>query len=60
MTDARLHPPPPATAAAGTAPTHTAGPFGTLASAKGFALVDKGAVIQFDGQSRLLLNGAHK
>ena len=47
-------------AAAGTAPTHTEGPFGTLDSAKGFALVDKGAVIQFDGQSRLLLNGAHK
>ena len=42
-------------AAAGDAPTHTEGPFGTLDS-QGFALTDKGAVIQFYGRSRLLLN----
>ncbi len=42
-------------AAAGNAPTHAEGPFGTL-DAQGFALVDKGNVIQFDGKSRLLLN----
>jgi lipopolysaccharide export system protein LptC len=46
-------------AAAGNAPTHSEGPFGTL-DAQGFALVDKGALIQFQGQSRLLLNGSHK
>jgi lipopolysaccharide export system protein LptC len=46
-------------AAAGNAPTHAEGPFGTL-DAQGFALVDKGALIQFQGQSRLLLNGSHK
>ena len=45
-------------AAAGSEQTHAEGPFGTL-DAQGFALVDKGAVIQFDGKSRLLLNGAH-
>ena len=46
-------------AAAGNEATHAEGPFGTL-DAQGFALVDKGAVIQFQGQSRLLLNGSHK
>jgi lipopolysaccharide export system protein LptC len=46
-------------AAAGNAPTHAEGPFGTL-DAQGFALVDKGALIQFQGASRLLLNGSHK
>ena len=45
-------------AAAGNDPTHAEGPFGTLDS-QGFALVDKGAVMQFDGKSRLLLNGTH-
>lgn len=45
-------------AAAGNQPTHVEGPFGTL-DALGFALVDKGAVIQFSGKSRLLLNGSH-
>lgn len=43
-------------AAAGNEPTHAEGPFGTL-DARGFALVDKGNIIQFDGKSRLLLNG---
>ena len=46
-------------AAAGNEVTHAEGPFGTL-DAQGFALVDKGAVIQFQGQSRLLLNGSHR
>ncbi len=46
-------------AAAGNEHTHAEGPFGTL-DAQGFALVDKGAVIQFQGQSRLLLNGSHQ
>ena len=45
-------------AAAGNEPTHVEGPFGTL-DAQGFALVDKGSVIQFAGKSRLLLNGSH-
>ncbi len=42
-------------AASGGQPTHAEGPFGTLDS-QGFALVDKGDVIQFDGKSRLILN----
>ena len=42
-------------AAAGNQPTHAEGPFGTL-DAQGFAFVDKGAVVQFDGKSRLVLN----
>ena len=46
-------------AAAGNEHTHTEGPFGTIDS-EGFALVDKGAVIQFDGKSRMVLNGSHK
>jgi lipopolysaccharide export system protein LptC len=45
-------------AAAGNEATHAEGPFGTL-DAQGFALVDKGAVIQFQGLSRLVLNGSH-
>jgi lipopolysaccharide export system protein LptC len=44
--------------AAGSEATHAEGPFGTLDS-QGFALVDKGAVIQFDGKSRLILNEQH-
>lgn len=44
-------------AAAGNEKTHAEGPFGTL-DAQGFALVDKGAVIQFQGASRLVLNGS--
>ena len=46
-------------AAAGNEPTHAEGPFGTL-DAEGFALVDKGAVIQFQGRSHLVLNGGHR
>ena len=37
--------------------THAEGPFGVL-DAQGFTLVDKGAVIQFTGPARLVLNGA--
>lgn len=40
-------------------PTHVEGPFGTLDS-QGFSVVDKGNIIQFDGQSHLLLNGTHQ
>ena len=43
-------------AAAGNEPTHVEGPFGTL-DALGFALVDRGALIQFEGKSRMVLNG---
>jgi len=46
-------------AAAGSQPVHAEGPFGTL-DAQGFALVDKGAVIQFTGPSRLVLNETNK
>lgn len=44
-------------AAAGTEQTHAEGGFGVL-DAQGFALVDKGAVIQFTGPARLVLNAA--
>jgi len=43
-------------AGAGSQPVHAEGPFGTL-DAQGFALVDKGAVIQFVGPAKLVLNG---
>ncbi len=46
-------------AAASNEKTHAEGPFGTLDS-QGFALVDKGGVVQFSGPSRLLLNGSRK
>lgn len=46
-------------AAAGNDQTHAEGPFGVLDS-QGFALTDKGAVIQFQGPSRLVLNEAPK
>ena len=36
--------------------THAEGPFGTL-DAQGFVLVDKGAVIQFQGPAHMVLNG---
>lgn len=42
-------------AATSSARTHAEGPFGTL-DAQGFALVDKGAVTQFTGPARLVLN----
>ena len=43
-------------AAAGNEMTHAEGPFGVL-DAQGFALIDKGAAIQFQGPARLVLNG---
>jgi lipopolysaccharide export system protein LptC len=46
-------------AAAGAELTHVEGPFGTL-DAQGFALVDKGSVIQFSGPGHLVLNGKSK
>ena len=44
-------------AAASDEQTHAEGPFGVL-DAQGFTLVDKGAVVQFHGPARLVLNGA--
>ncbi|MDR3535384.1 MAG: LPS export ABC transporter periplasmic protein LptC [Acetobacteraceae bacterium] len=44
-------------AAASSDPTHAEGPFGTLDS-QGFTVVDKGATVQFTGQSHVVLNGA--
>lgn len=46
-------------AAAGDDQTHAEGPFGVL-DAQGFTLTDKGAVIQFRGPARLVLNGEQK
>jgi lipopolysaccharide export system protein LptC len=46
-------------AAAGSQPVHAEGPFGTL-DAQGFGLVDKGAVIQFTGPAKLVLNETRK
>jgi lipopolysaccharide export system protein LptC len=45
-------------AAAGADPVHAEGPFGTLDAEGGFTVVDKGAVIQFAGPARVVLNGA--
>ncbi len=42
-------------AATSSQPVHAEGPFGTL-DAQGFALVDKGAVVQFTGPARLVMN----
>jgi lipopolysaccharide export system protein LptC len=42
--------------AAGHEMVHAEGPFGTL-DAQGFAVLDRGAVIQFTGPARLVLNG---
>jgi lipopolysaccharide export system protein LptC len=39
--------------------THAEGPFGTL-DAQGFVLVDKGAVIQFQGPAHMVLNGGSR
>jgi lipopolysaccharide export system protein LptC len=43
----------------GAARIHAEGPFGAL-DAQGFAVVDKGAVMQFTGPGRLLLNEGNK
>jgi lipopolysaccharide export system protein LptC len=45
-------------AAASAERTHAEGPFGQL-DAQGFAVVDKGNIIQFQGPARLILNQAH-
>lgn len=44
-------------AAAGAEMVHSEGPFGTL-DAQGFAITDRGAVTQFSGPGRLVLNSA--
>ncbi len=46
-------------AAASAAMTHAEGPFGQL-DAQGFTVVDKGAVVQFQGPARLVLNQARQ
>ena len=46
-------------AAAGAEQTHAEGPFGVL-DAQGFTTTDKGAVIQFQGPARLIINGGAK
>lgn len=46
-------------AGAGNDKTHAEGPFGVL-DAQGFALTEKGAVIQFQGRAHLVLNSAAK
>lgn len=38
--------------------THAEGPFGVL-DAQGFTMVDKGAVVQFHGPAKLVMNAAH-
>lgn len=42
--------------ASGAARVHVEGPFGSL-DAQGFAVIDRGAVMQFTGPGRLVLNG---
>jgi lipopolysaccharide export system protein LptC len=44
-------------AAAGAEMVHAEGPFGTL-DAQGFAVTDRGTIMQFSGPGRLVLNGA--
>jgi lipopolysaccharide export system protein LptC len=46
-------------AASSTDRVHAEGPFGTM-DAQGFVLLDRGAVIQFTGPGRLVLEGAKK
>jgi lipopolysaccharide export system protein LptC len=46
-------------AATGSERVHVEGPFGTL-DAQGFALTDRGGVIQFAGPGRMVLNGARR
>jgi len=46
-------------AAAGLEPVHVEGPLGQL-DAQGFVLMDKGAVIQFTGPARMVVNGAER
>ena len=46
-------------AATGAQKVHAEGPFGQL-DAQGFAVTDRGAVVQFSGPGRLLLNGSRR
>ena len=46
-------------AGAGSEAVHVEGPFGTL-DAQGFAATDRGAVTQFSGPGRLVLNARSK
>jgi lipopolysaccharide export system protein LptC len=48
-----------ANAAAGHEMVHAEGPFGVL-DAQGFTVLDRGAVVQFTGPARLVLNGDRK
>jgi lipopolysaccharide export system protein LptC len=48
-----------ANAAAGHEMVHAEGPFGVL-DAQGFTVLDRGAVVQFTGPARLVLNGERK
>ena len=48
-----------ASAAAGNAMVHAEGPFGVL-DAQGFTVLDRGAVVQFTGPARLVLNGGQR
>jgi lipopolysaccharide export system protein LptC len=48
-----------ANAAAGNEMVHAEGPFGVL-DEQGFAVLDRGAVIQFTGPARIVLNGASR
>ena len=48
-----------ANTAAGHEMVHAEGPFGVL-DAQGFAVLDRGAVVQFTGPARLVLNGDRK
>lgn len=47
-------------AAAGAAPVHANGPFGTLFAQGGFTLLDRGGSLQFAGPVRLVLDGASR
>jgi len=46
-------------AAAGNEMVHAEGPFGVL-DAQGFTVLDRGAVVQFTGPARLVLNGTQR
>lgn len=46
-------------AAASAARVHVEGPFGTL-DAQGFSVLDRGAIVQFTGPGRLVLNGGRQ
>ena len=45
-------------AATGAEPISVSGPFGTIEAEGGFAVLDKGDIVQFSGPAKALLNGA--